>query len=103
MPSIRRAALNWNPRTDGPVMIDLLENWLPLLPRWMGENLLEQVIVPRIKDVVDQWNPMTDHIPIDSWLLPWHTILGDRLQPVYPTIRQKLARALREWEPSDQR
>jgi len=72
-----------------------------LLPGWISENLLEQVIIPRIKDVVDQWNPLTDHIPIDSWLLSWHPIMGDRLQPVYPIIRQKLAKALRDWAPSD--
>lgn len=103
MPSIRRAALAWNPRTDGPIMINLVKVWLNLLPRWIGENLLEQVITPRIKELVDQWNPLTDRIPIESWLLPWHPIMGDRLMPVYPIIRQKLSKALRDWVPSDRR
>uniref|UniRef100_A0A0M3IPT4 GCFC domain-containing protein n=1 Tax=Ascaris lumbricoides TaxID=6252 RepID=A0A0M3IPT4_ASCLU len=101
MPSIRRAALKWNPRDDTHSMLSVVDKWLPLLPIWMRENLLEQVIIPRISSQVDEWNPLVDHVPIHTWMHPWLDIMGDRLQPVFSPIRQKLAKALREWNPTD--
>uniref|UniRef100_A0A8R1TVI5 GCFC domain-containing protein n=1 Tax=Onchocerca volvulus TaxID=6282 RepID=A0A8R1TVI5_ONCVO len=35
------------------------------------ENLLEQIIISRISAEVDEWNPLTDHIPIHTWLYSW--------------------------------
>ncbi|KHN87809.1 Septin and tuftelin-interacting protein 1 -like protein [Toxocara canis] len=101
MPSIRRAALRWNPRDDANSMLTVIGKWLSLLPIWMRENLLEQVIIPRISSQVDEWNPLADHVPIHTWMHPWLDVMGDRLQPVFSPIRQKLAKALREWNPTD--
>lgn len=61
------------------------------------------MIVPRIDDRVASWDPLTDSVPIHSWLVPWLAVLGDRLQPVMAPIRQKLAKALRLWNPTDHR
>lgn len=44
-----------------------------------------------------------DPIPIDLWLMPWHTIMGDRLIVVYNIIQQKLKKALENWTPGDRR
>ncbi|PIO65531.1 g-patch domain protein [Teladorsagia circumcincta] len=60
-----------------------------------------KVIIPRIEDRVSSWDPLTDSVPIHSWLVPWLAVLGDRLQPVLAPIRQKLAKALRLWNPTD--
>lgn len=43
MPVMRKIALRWNPRDDPQSMLHVVEKWLPLLPLWMRENLLEQV------------------------------------------------------------
>uniref|UniRef100_A0A2K6VEC1 G-patch domain-containing protein n=1 Tax=Onchocerca volvulus TaxID=6282 RepID=A0A2K6VEC1_ONCVO len=101
MPVMRKTALRWNPRDDPQSMLHVVEKWLPLLPLWMRENLLEQIIIPRIAAEVDEWNPLTDHIPIHTWLHPWLDVMGDRLQPIFSPIRQKLAKALKEWNPTD--
>ncbi|VDO28032.1 unnamed protein product [Haemonchus placei] len=95
LPSLRRASLTWDPRDHMEPMLRVIEMWLPVLPGWMKENILEQVIIPRIEDRVSSWDPLTDSIPIHSWLVPWLAVLGDRLQPVLAPIRQKLAKALR--------
>ncbi|KAI1719196.1 GC-rich sequence DNA-binding factor-like protein [Ditylenchus destructor] len=99
MPKMRKTAQTWNPTMEGRAMMNLVKIWLPFLPKWIGENLLEQVLIPRIKDEVDKWNPGFDTIPIDLWLLPWHDIIGDRLVLVYSTVRHKLGKALRSWAP----
>uniref|UniRef100_A0A1I8B7U2 G-patch domain-containing protein n=1 Tax=Meloidogyne hapla TaxID=6305 RepID=A0A1I8B7U2_MELHA len=101
MPSMRRAALNWDPRDNGPVMVSLVQKWMSILPNWVLENLLEQVLAPRIKIKVDEWDPVTDTIPIETWLHPWHAIMGDRLLHTYATLRQKLAKGLNSWLPGD--
>jgi tuftelin-interacting protein 11 len=87
MPSVRRAALQWNARDNSESMLRLVEVWLPLLPKWITENLLEQIVLPRLHEHVEMWNPMTDTVPIHSWLHPWLQVMGDRLQPLYAPIR----------------
>lgn len=62
-----------------------------------------QIIIPRIAAQVDEWNPLTDRIPIHTWLHPWLDVMGDRLQPIFSPIRQKLTKALKEWNPTDRR
>ncbi|VDM53642.1 unnamed protein product [Angiostrongylus costaricensis] len=101
LPSLRRSSLDWDPRDQMEPMLRIIEMWLPVLPGWMKENILEQVIIPRIADRVSSWDPLTDNVPIHSWLVPWLAVLGDRLQPVLAPIRQKLAKALRLWNPTD--
>ena len=48
---------------------------------------------------VEVWNPLTDMTPIHTWLHPWLPPLGNRLEIVYPPIRNKLAAALANWHP----
>lgn len=59
-------------------MIELLETWLPLLPGWILENLLDQLILPRLQAEVEGWNPLTDTMPIHSWLHPWLPLMGEQ-------------------------
>ncbi|KAE9555814.1 hypothetical protein FO519_001028 [Halicephalobus sp. NKZ332] len=101
MPAIRQAALKWDVKMDSDRMLDVVLTWMPILPDWIVDNLLEQVIAPRIKEQVDAWSPTVDEIPIHSWLLPWHSVLGHRLTAVYPIIRMKLAKSLKEWIATD--
>uniref|UniRef100_A0A915I3X5 G-patch domain-containing protein n=1 Tax=Romanomermis culicivorax TaxID=13658 RepID=A0A915I3X5_ROMCU len=100
MPQFRRTAMKWNPR-DCNEMINALNIWTPVMPRWILENILEQIILPRIQLEVEDWDPTTDIIPIHTWIHPWLPLMGDRLQPVYGPIRHKLSRALSLWSPSD--
>lgn len=50
---------------------------------------------------MDNWNPLTDTVPIHSWIHPWLPLLQSRLEPLYPPIRSKLSSALQRWHPSD--
>ncbi|KAK0403347.1 hypothetical protein QR680_016871 [Steinernema hermaphroditum] len=101
MPVVRRTALQWSPREATEPMTRLLETWAKILPRWMLDNLLDQVIFPRLHADVDQWSPTTDCIPIESWLKPWVNIMGDRLQPLLLGVRQKIGKALATWDARD--
>lgn len=101
IPSIRSAAANWNPRTYH-LMVALLDSWAPLLPEWILDGVLDQMILAKLVTNVNEWDPLTDHVPIHIWIHPWVQLLGDKMQTtVYPIIRDKLSKALKGWSPED--
>ncbi|XP_062546790.1 septin-interacting protein 1 [Armigeres subalbatus] len=101
IPSIRSAATTWDPRIHQP-MIALLDAWAPLLPSWILDNVLEQIVMNKLTTAVGEWDPLTDTIPIHIWIQPWAGILGSKMESnIYPTIREKLSKALKAWNPED--
>ncbi|CAM1297421.1 TFIP11 (predicted) [Pycnogonum litorale] len=101
MPFVRKTITNtWSARDSDP-LIEFLENWMPIIPQWITENILEQLALPRLQNEVDVWNPLTDTMPIHSWLHPWLPLMGEKLEPLYLPIRQKFGSALTCWHPSD--
>ena len=58
-------------------------------------------ILPKLQSEVDLWDPLTDTVPIHSWIHPWLPLMGARLQPLFAPIRHKLAAALTNWHASD--
>lgn len=100
VPVMRSCVSQWQPRNVGP-MVDCVECWAPVLPLWILDHVVEQLIFPRLQREVDSWNPLTDTVPIHSWIHPWLPLMQARLEPLYAPIRSKLAHALQRWHPSD--
>ncbi|ELR60645.1 Tuftelin-interacting protein 11 [Bos mutus] len=100
MPFVRSIVAQWQPRNCDP-MVDFLDSWAPLIPVWVLDNILEQLIFPKLQKEVESWNPLTDTVPIHSWVHPWLPLMQARLEPLYSPIRSKLASALQKWHPSD--
>ncbi|XP_050457784.1 tuftelin-interacting protein 11 isoform X1 [Cataglyphis hispanica] len=101
MPSIRGAIQQWTCRQPDP-LIELIEHWMPLLPNWILENILDVLVLPKLTLEVEEWNPLTDTVPIHTWIHPWLPLLRNRLDTsIYPIIRRKLGSALGSWHPSD--
>lgn len=101
IPSFRASVSEWNPKSHQK-MAALLDCWAPLFPTWVLDNVLEQLVLPRLAAAVNEWDPLTDTIPIHSWILPWITILGHKMEEhIFPTIRDKLGFALQAWTPQD--
>ena len=71
----------WSPKNSNG-MVDLMEEWAPLLPPWILENVLEQFLMPKIQAEVDSWDPTTDTVPIHSWIHPWLPILSKLAPPL---------------------
>eukprot|EP00731_Ephydatia_muelleri_P015724 Em0009g148a len=74
MPIFRRAVTIWSPRQCDP-LINLLESWMPLLPVWVLDNILDQLVMPRLQYEVDVWDPTVDTVPIHAWVHPWLPIM----------------------------
>ncbi len=76
MPHIRTAVNDkWSARSSDS-FIDMLESWLPIIPQWVTNNILEQLILPRLQKEVEGWNPLTDTMPIHAWIHPWLPLMG---------------------------
>lgn len=60
-------------------MINFLELWKPLLPQWVLDNILDQLIMPRLTTEVNNWNPLTDTVPLHYWIHPWIPLLSKLL------------------------
>lgn len=102
MPSVRRLIFQCDLRKQASNCADLLSLWSKLVPSWMINNLLEQIIVPKLTSEVESWNPLTDTVPIHIWIHPWLPFIREHLETnVFPIIRFKLSNALNLWHPSD--
>lgn len=66
---------NWTCRQPEG-LIDLLEYWLPLLSPWIMDNILENIILPKLTEEVENWNPVTDTVPIHTWIHPWLPLMS---------------------------
>uniref|UniRef100_A0A8C5PIU2 Tuftelin-interacting protein 11 n=1 Tax=Leptobrachium leishanense TaxID=445787 RepID=A0A8C5PIU2_9ANUR len=100
IPFLRNIISQWQPRNCAP-MVDFLDSWVHLLPVWVLDNILDQLIFPKLQKEVENWNPLTDTVPIHSWIHPWLPLMQSRLEPLFSPIRNKLANALQKWHPSD--
>ncbi len=57
--------------------------------------MYDNLIFPKIKDTVEQWNPLTDSVPVHFWLHPWLPVLGyERMSPLWKNIINKISNAL---------
>ena len=70
MPKLRQTLSHWSPRNCNPV-IEFLDIWKSLLPQWVLENIVDQLLMPRLQREVDAWDPTTDTVPIHRWVHPW--------------------------------
>lgn len=102
MPLFRRQFLSYPSLKQPEPITSFLETWQYLLPKWLMDNLMEQVVIPRLNEEVEKWDPLTDPVPVHSWVHVWLLLMdGHSLEPLYYMIREKLARALSLWYPSD--
>ena len=63
----------WNTREPSQ-MADLLDSWLSpshLVSDWLRSAVMDQLIMPRLTTAVDNWDPLTDTVPIHMWIHPW--------------------------------
>ncbi|XP_071056718.1 septin-interacting protein 1 [Onthophagus taurus] len=101
VPVVRSCISVWRARDCDP-LIYLLEAWKPLLPVWLMDNVLDQYVMPKLIAEVQSWDPLTDTVPIHTWVHPWIPLLDVKLQDkIYPIIQEKLGVCLANWHPSD--
>lgn len=58
-------------------MLKLVEQSSELIPVDIINNVLENMILPKIQSEVEQWDPLTDLVPIHLWIHPWLPYLSE--------------------------
>ena len=71
MPHVRQALMNHNIRNCNNI-VDFIDLWRLIVPQWIVDNILENIIMPKLTKEVDSWNPLADTVPIHVWLHPWY-------------------------------
>lgn len=78
----------WTCRQPEP-LIELIEHWIPLLPNWILENILDMLVLPKLTLEVEEWNPLTDTVPIHTWIHPWLPLLRTYTYKNLPLVIRK--------------
>jgi tuftelin-interacting protein 11 len=100
-PKLRHCLMHeWNPR-DHVRGTKLVQTWGPYLPPLLYNLLLENVVIARLNQEVNKWNPLADRQLISDWIHPWFPILGPLLDILTERILDKLSPVLIHWRPKD--
>lgn len=51
MPFVRNIVSQWQPRNCDP-MVDFLDSWVHIIPVWILDNILDQLIFPKLQKEV---------------------------------------------------
>ncbi|EPQ26826.1 uncharacterized protein PFL1_06900 [Pseudozyma flocculosa PF-1] len=101
MPRIRGALNNeWKPDRAAPA-VQLVESWRPILPRFVLDNIVEQLLLPKLEAAVRDWEPRRSKVGLDHILFPWLPLLGPRLDGVLADAKRRVRSHLKAWKPRD--
>lgn len=105
LPKVRSALNNdWDVLEPQPA-VHLIESWDPILPRFIHDNILDQLILPRVTVAVEQWTgrPLPDGrvISLASIIFPWLPIMGERVESLLEEGKRRIRAVLRKWSPKD--
>lgn len=101
LPKVRTFINNdWSPRTPDPA-VKLYETWSTFLPPFIRDNLLDQLILPKIQKAVAEWNPKRESVSLQTIVFPWLPHVGLRLEDLVDEARRKFKSLLRSWAVGD--
>lgn len=102
LPRVRYTINNvWDPYTPEN-LIQLLNIWYSkearkrLIPKWMWQNIISQLIRPKLVSTLDSWKH--SDLPLHAWLFPWVPVLGDMFRPLFEPIRRKIDFQIKKYE-----
>lgn len=105
LPKVRSALNNeWDASNPYPA-VHLFESWETLLPAFIRDNVIDQLILPKVLDAVERWTgrPGRDGqvVSLSSIIFPWLPVLGDRVSEVLDEGKRRVKSVLRKWNVTD--
>ncbi|KAJ3379186.1 hypothetical protein HDU80_002554 [Chytriomyces hyalinus] len=124
LPKVRQDVNNnWSPRNPD-ALTTLLESWYPssptpeiiitgglpelanasaphLLPPWVFANIINQLVLPKLLNEIELWDPRSDANLPHTWLFPWLPIMHTKfMQQIVDPVQHKLSIYFMDWHPS---
>ncbi|KAL5512900.1 hypothetical protein ACEPAH_3298 [Sanghuangporus vaninii] len=101
LPRVRSAINNdWSPLYPAPA-VKLYESWSDTLPLFIKDNMLDQLILPKISAAISNWSAKRSEVSLQSIVFPWLPHVGLRMETFIDEARRKVRSMLRSWSPSD--
>lgn len=98
MPHMRSSLNNnwdvWQP--DKAVC--LYRAWSPLLPRFINDNITQQIILPKIRSAIADWDGKRPLFPL---IFPWMPVLNEQLGDVIAEAKRQVRSSLKGWKISN--
>ncbi|TFY78095.1 hypothetical protein EWM64_g5918 [Hericium alpestre] len=88
-------SLLWNAWLPKPA-VRLYEAWSTFLPPFIKDNILDQLILPKVSQAVADWS-RKETVSLKTLVFPWLPHVGLRLEDVLNDARRKLKGILRSW------
>ncbi|KAF9071594.1 GC-rich sequence DNA-binding factor-like protein-domain-containing protein [Rhodocollybia butyracea] len=101
LPKVRTAINNeWSPKAPQSAL-KLYEAWSTFLPPFIRDNMLDQLILPKVQKAVADWNVKLDKVSLQTIVFPWLPHVGLRLEDFVGDARRKIKSLLRHWNTGD--
>lgn len=101
LPKVRSAINNiWHPSNPQPA-VDLYRSWAPLLPTFISDNVLDQLILPKIRAAMADWSPRSSEYSLHGIVFPWLEHAGPRMDEILEEAKRRLKSWLKVWRPRD--
>src|ERR1700733_2607571 len=84
---------DWSPTNPFP-LIRVFEAWTDLMPAFIFDNVMDQLVMPKLLKGVSEWSP-AEGTPLHKLVLPWLPHLGLRVSGLLDDARRKLRSILR--------
>jgi tuftelin-interacting protein 11 len=104
---LRRSSNDWDVADPQPA-VELVESWGSVLPRFVLDNIVEQLIVPKVyKQVRDwSWSPRRAKAghPVQSLasiVFPWLATLRTRADHILDEAKIRIGEVMKRWSVKD--
>jgi tuftelin-interacting protein 11 len=81
--------------------IHLIESWEPILPAFIRDNILDQLILPKVRKAVDEWDTKRQTVSLYKIVWPWFSVLGERMDEILEASKRRIRSILRHWVVKD--
>lgn len=96
LPRLRTALINEWHATSPLRATRVLDEWTDLLPPFVFDNVMDQLLLPKVMAVIDDWNAGAAH-SLHSLVFPWLPHLNARFNSVMDLSKRKLGGLLKSW------
>lgn len=104
LPAVRSALNNhWQPSDPHPA-VALFTAWSPLLPTFVRDNVLDQLVLPKLSKAIAEWSPSAlkrGGAPLHSIVFPWLEHAGPRMEGVLDEAKRRVRGWLKGWKAAE--